>query len=149
MIAIPWPSGWANGCPKCLVGVPGLLSDPAFNCDVCEGTGVPKRVRAIVKLLNDDPDFGVVELDGSEPLVEQLYKLVDDTAIQGLITATTECLTACACLFRVVAQIDAATAVGNKAFNREAAVLHEFKAEGIADGFGQRAREAIKRAEAQ
>lgn len=29
------------GCAKCLVGRNDILSDPAFACDACHGTGVP------------------------------------------------------------------------------------------------------------
>jgi hypothetical protein len=29
-----------TGCPRCLRGVPGFLSDPAFDCTLCDGTGV-------------------------------------------------------------------------------------------------------------
>lgn len=30
-----------RGCPKCLVGRSDMMADPAFACDMCNGTGVP------------------------------------------------------------------------------------------------------------
>lgn len=30
-----------DGCPKCLVGRRDMLADPAFNCELCAGTGIP------------------------------------------------------------------------------------------------------------
>ncbi len=33
-------SARGNGCPKCLVGKRGMMADPMFNCEVCNGTGI-------------------------------------------------------------------------------------------------------------